>query len=127
MATTVAAIADKAFDAVAAKITGVIQTFTITRTAQGAYDASAGTYTTTVTTDTGRALNDTGSFEPNAALRDLFPDYVAGPGETMFWLEGLDTIVPKEGDKLTIDGTDRDIIRVGDIVGAGGLYAVIAR
>lgn len=121
MATTVAAIADAAFDAVAAKITGVINACTVTRVTNGAYNTSTGTYATTTSNDTGRALVD-----ETKPIADLFPDYVVGPSDTLILCEGLST-APQENDTITIGATTRTITKVRDIVGAGTLFYVVAR
>lgn len=118
MATTVATIADEAFDAVAAEITGVVKSCTLTRTTQGTYDPSAGEYATTTSTDTGRAVFDT-----STKIEDALQGYVAGPTEKLVWIEGLDALSPKENDAIAIGGTDYTIKAVGDVAGAGGLYA----
>lgn len=118
MTTTVAAIADAAFDAVAAKITGVINSCTLTRTTQGAYNPTTGTYATTTSTDAGRALFDT-----STKIDDALPGYVAGPTERLVWIEGLDTLSPKENDTIAIGGVNYTVKATGDIVGAGSFFA----
>ncbi|MCW2309722.1 hypothetical protein [Rhodobium gokarnense] len=118
MTTTVATIAAKAFDGVAAKISGVIQSCTLTRTTQGAYDPSTGSYSTTTSTDTGRGLFDT-----STKIEDALPGYIAGPTEKLVWIEGLDTLTPKENDGLTVGASSYTVMHVGDIVGAGSFYA----
>ena len=125
MSTTVAAIADAAFDAVAAKITGVIKTCTVTSTTQGAYNTSTGTYSTTTSTQTGRALF-AGVQDNGKPITDIFPDYVAGPADELILLEGL-TAAPEENDTVTIGSTTRTIMKVNNIVGAGTLFYVMAR
>ena len=120
--TTVAEIAAEAFTAVAADVTDVILTATVTKTAQGAYNATTGAYAETETDYTGRGVVAT-----ERALTDYFPDYVAGPADTLVYLEGL-SAAPAEGDKLALTGhSDRIIRRVGDVVGAGTFFAVVAR
>lgn len=119
--TTIAAIAAEAFTAVSAELTDVIKSCTVTRTTQGEYDADAGEYETTTSSQTGRALID-----QSTPISDIFPAYVVGPKDTMIWLEGLAT-APLENDTVTIGGTTRIITAVGDVVGAGGLFSVVAR
>jgi hypothetical protein len=121
MATTVAAIAAEAFDGVAAELSGVILSCTVTTQAQGVYNATTGTYTETPTAYTGRALMD-----QSTPIKDIFPEYVAGPEDALFWLEGL-SAAPKENDVLAIGGVDRTIRRVGDVVGVGTFFSVVAR
>lgn len=121
MSTTVAAIAARAFDKVAIKLSGVIKTATVTReTGNATYNATTGAYTASTTSATCRAIEETA-----AAMASVFPGYVAGPSELMFCLEGL-SFAPTKGDLLTIGTVNRTIQRVGDIVGAGGLYRVTA-
>lgn len=116
--TTVAEIASEAFTAVAAELTGVVKSATLTRTVQGEYDPETGTFETTTSTDTGRAIFDT-----STKIEDALPGYVAGPTEQLVWIEGLDTLEPKENDAIAIVGVDYTVKHVGDIVGAGSLYA----
>jgi hypothetical protein len=128
MSTTVAAIAAEAFTAVAEELPDVIKSCTITRTVQGAYDATTGAYSVTTTTYTGRALIATGgTVEGGVAstIKDMFPNYVAGPADVVIFIEGLST-APKENDTVTIGGVARTIKAAGDIVGAGSFYVVIA-
>jgi len=128
VSTTVAAIAAEAFDAVAEEISGLILACTVTRKTQGAYDATTGAYSETTTTFTGRAVIATGSTVEgvgNAKIADLFPAYVAGPSDTVMILEGL-TGAPKENDTIAAGGVTRTVKAVGDVVGAGTLFLVIA-
>lgn len=119
--TTVAAIAAEAFDAVEDEFSDVIQACTLTRTAQGAYDPATGEYDTTATQATGRALVAT-----ETPITDVFPDYVAGPGDVLIYLEGL-SIDPAENDSLLVGSTTRTVTKAGDIVGVGTFFAVVAR
>lgn len=121
MATTVAAIASEAFDDVDAELTGVIQACTVTTQAQGAYNATTGTYSETPTAYTGRAIMD-----QSTPINDVFPEYVVGPEDALFWLEGL-SAAPKENDVLAVASVDRTIRRVGDVVGVGTFFSVVAR
>ena len=121
MSQTVAQIADKALDAVSAAITDAVPACTLSWVTQGAYNTTTGTYAETPGSDTGRAVIDT--VKP---VTDIFPDYVAGPGDELIFLEGL-TTAPKEGYKVTIGSVVRHIRQVQDIVGAGSLFYVIAR
>lgn len=118
MTTTVAAIAKSAFDGVAAELTGVIQSCTLTRTTLDDYDPSAGSHTTTASTDAGRAFFDT-----STKIEDALSGYVAGPTEKLVWIEGLTTLEPRENDALAIGGVNHTVMATGDVVGAGGLYA----
>ena len=128
MSTTVAAIAAEAFSAVAEELPDVIKACTVTRTTQGAYNATTGAYSETTTTFAGRAVITTGSSVEGvgaSTIKDLFPGYVAGPADVIIFLEGLSG-APKENDTLTIGATTRTIKATGDIAGAGSFYVVIA-
>ena len=122
MATTVSAIAKKAFDKAALKLPDVIKACTVTQNAQGAYNPVTHTYVETPTVLTGRAVMD-----QSKPIKDVFPDYVVGPGDTLFWVEGLSS-APAENDILTVGSdSDRTIKKVGDVAGAGTFFSVIAR
>ena len=118
---TVAEIAAKAFDAVAAKITDAIQAATLNWETQGAYDYDTGTYTTVAQSDSGRVVED--STKPVA---DVFDGYIVGPAEVLVLMEGF-TTVPKENWTLTYAGKTRTIMKVQDIVAANSLFYVVAR
>jgi hypothetical protein len=120
MATTVAAIAARAFDQVATKLTGVIQTGTLSRTASPAYDATTGVYAGIVTTSTCRVLVDT-----QTPVADVFPGYAEGPSGVLLYLEGL-TTAPAENDTIAYGSLTRTIKAVSDIVAAGTFFAVMA-
>lgn len=119
MATTVALIADAAFDAVAAEITDAIATVTITRVTQGAYNYDTGAYAETSATTTGRGVLD--SVKP---VEDIFPTHIRGPKDQLWLLEGFTSV--RESDTATIGGVDYVVAAVQDIAGAGTLfYAVV--
>lgn len=117
---TVAEIAKAAFDGASAAIPDSVHVATLSHDARGSYDAAAGTYSTTTTTATGRALIDT--VKP---IADIFPEYVVGPKDELILLEGF-TSVPEENWKLTIKAKLRTIKAVQDIVQAGSLFYVVA-
>ena len=119
--TTVAEIAAEAFTDVDLELTDVIKACTVETIVQGAYNPATGLYAETPTSFTGRSIMDQAS-----PIKDVFPEYVAGPGDTLFWLEGLSQS-PKELDKLTIGGLDREIKQVGDVAGASTFFSVVAR
>jgi hypothetical protein len=123
MTTTVAAIAKKAFDAVAAKIGGVTQTGTLTRKANATYNATTEAYTAAASTYTCRVVDNSG--KRMGVAPGAFANYVAGPGEVLLYLEGL-TVVPLKDDRIAYGAHSRTIQAVEDIVGAGCLYAVVA-
>lgn len=118
---TVAEIAKEAFDAVSEEMPDVIQSGTLTRTTQGAYDPETGDYTTTTQTWLCRAL-----FADEKAMADAFPAYVIGAGDRVVYVEGL-TTTPRETDALTIGGQSTTVMRVGDIVGVGTFFSLIVR
>lgn len=125
--TTVAEIALEVFIAVAAELPDVIKTCTLTKIAQGTYNAATDTYTTTPTTATGQALITTGgSVEGlNSTIRDEFPDYVRGPTDVIMIIRGL-TAVPEKNDTITIGAKVWTIRLVADVVGVGELYLITA-
>jgi hypothetical protein len=126
MTTTVAAIAAEAFTGVAAEVSGVIKTCTLTRTTPGEYDPATGTDGAgTTATDTGRAVFDFSTDQRK--LSDMFPAFTIGPADKLAYVEGLTTMAPKEADALDIGGDDYAVLAVIDVVEAGGLYAVLVR
>ncbi len=119
MATTIALIADAAFDAVEAGITDAIATVTITRVTQGAYNFATGAYAETTASASGRGVLD--SVKP---VEDVFPYHIRGPKDQLWLFEGFTSI--REGDTATIGGVDYVVAAVQGIAGAGTLfYAVV--
>lgn len=116
----IAEIAALSFDAVSESITDAIHPATLTRETQGGYNTTTGSYATTPTTQTGRVVVDT--VKPVA---DVFPEYVAGPGDELILIEGMTSA--KENDELTFAGRTRVVRQAQDIVAAGSLFYVIAR
>ena len=121
MATTVTAIAGAAFDAVAAAITDAVQDVTLTKTTRSDYDTKSGSYIEADTAITGRGVLDT--VKP---VRDVFPNWVTGPKDQLWLLEGLSS-APAEGDKLTVGSADYRVAAAQDIVGAGSLFYAIVQ
>jgi len=118
--TTITAIADAAFDAVALAITDAIDDATISYDTNGTYNPSTGVYPVTTTTINGRALFDT-----EIPGNDIFPDTVIGPQDQLVLLEGFSAVV-KEGYKLTVNSVDYEVKRAQAIVGSVSLqYAVV--
>lgn len=121
----VASIAKEALDAVAAELTGVVHTVTLTHTDDNpVYDAATGIVTPgTPVTATGRAIDEAGS--SIQILKTQFPWYVVTGVERVFFLEGLNR-KPVQGDTLTgpTVGT-RKIVAVQDILGAGQAYRAV--
>lgn len=118
--TTVAQIADEAFDNVALAITDAIKTATLSSVANGSYNYDTGAYATTTTTISGRCVIDS-----QTPASDIFPDYVIGPNEQMMMLEGFSS-VPVEGWTLTLGSITYTVKRVQDIVGAGAIQMIVA-
>nr|WP_309504288.1 hypothetical protein [uncultured Roseovarius sp.] len=117
---TVAEIAAMAFGAVDTAIPDAIHEGTLSYEDRVAYDASTGAYASTEMTDTGRVVVDT-----SKPATDIFPDYIAGPGDELVMLEGFTTC--KEGWTLTAGGKTWKIRQVQDILAAGSLFYAIAR
>lgn len=118
--TTITAIADAAFDAVALAITDAIDDATISYDTNGTYNLSTGVYPVTTTTISGRALFDT-----EIPANDIFPDTVIGPQDQLVLLEGFSAVV-KEGYKLTVNSINYEVKRAQAIVGSVSLqYAVV--
>jgi len=121
MALTVAQIAAMAFNGVSGAIPDAIHPATLTRTVHGAvYDPVTGSYPTTTETQTGRVVVDT--VKP---VQDVFPAYVAGPGDELILLEGFTSA--RENETLIFAGRTRVIRQVQDIVSAGSLFYCVAR
>lgn len=122
MTMTVADIAAKALNGVAAKLSGVVHACVVSRETDGVFDPETGTFTSETVTDTGRIV-----FDNQTPPADLFPDYVPGPGEELAYIEGLTVLAPKEGDALTFDGKTFAILKSSDLLHAGAFYPVIVR
>ena len=126
MPESLASIAEEAFSAVAAEITGIIFPASLYYETQGEFDPATGSYAVTPTTVTGgRALFNT----ETRAVEQSFPSYTVVPGDTMVTLEGF-SVVPKVGWWVrveTLAGTRLMTIKaVADIMEAGQLFNVIA-
>lgn len=119
---SVAEIAKKAFDGVAAKMPEVIQVGELSKKAAGSYNAATGKYEA-VSTDifSCRVLIGTSN-----AIQDTFPAHAIGPKDIILYLEGLSS-VPSEGDLITVSGVERKIVKTGDIVGVGTFFVVVAQ
>lgn len=118
--TTVAQIGASAFDAVAASITDAIIAVTVTRTTQGAYDVASGSYATTSTTQTGRAVVDT--VKP---VTDIFPAYIVGPKDQLFFIEGITALA--EADTITTASGTYKVAKVQDVLHNGTLFYAVAQ
>jgi len=118
--TTVAQIADTAFDNVSLAITDAIKTASLSYVSNGNYNYDTGAYATTTTTITGRCVIDS-----STPSDDIFPDYVLGSHEQMMLLEGFSS-VPVEGWTLTLGSKTYTVKKVQDIVGAGAIQMIVA-
>jgi hypothetical protein len=114
--TTIAAIAAKALNGVAAKITDAVQVATLTRTAQGAYDPQTGSMVKTNTTTTGRLV-----YCNAATVKDIFPGYTVGPSDQLLLLEGFTSVQKND----LVNGLT--VHEVQDIGGAGSVFYAVAR
>ncbi len=119
--TTLKEISKEAFDNVAADITDVVLAASLEYDTRGPYNATTGTSgVNAVTTITGgRAV-----FGTSSAIANVFPSYTQGSDDVLISLEGF-TTVPKIGWRIVANGT-RTIKAVGDIVGAGTFFDVVA-
>ena len=119
MATTIAAIAKEAFDAVAAEVTDAIKSATVRRVTLGAYNVSTGSYAETNSDTACRAVLDT--IKP---VEDVFPNYTAGPKDQLWLIEGATSV--EENDQFIVGGSTYEVMKVQDLLGAGALfYAVV--
>jgi hypothetical protein len=121
--TTAAQIAASAFTAVAASITDVIHSATLTyqtKEARG-YDHKSGKFFAQATTLSGRALFDT--VKPAA---DIFPDYTRSPKDELVLLEGF-AEAAQEGWLLAVGGNTYTVSRAQAVVGIPALCYAIAR
>ena len=118
---SVASIVETAFSSAQKSFPDVIKACSIDRVSEsGEYVVETGKFTESTTIIKGRSLVATGS-----PTKDLFGDYTIGPKEELIYLQGLSE-PPIEGDRLTIGTKVRTIKVVGDIVGAGTFFAVMA-
>ena len=121
--TTVAQIAAKAIGAAQKAIPDAVHAATLTRTVQGAYNATTGAYATTPGPgfpQTGRAVVDS-----ERPVGDVFAEYVVGAGDELILLEGFTSCA--ENDTLTFAGRTRIVRKVQDILAAGSLFFCVAR
>lgn len=120
---TVAAIAKKAFDGVAAKVGGVIFACTIERTKTTGYDAGTGRPGIIADSEPCRLV-----FARADAGGKYFPDLTIAPPDDLCFIEGAIALPPKQNDKLTLpSGSQVQIIQCRDILQAAGLWAAVVR
>lgn len=114
-------ILKEAFDGVAAELSGVIKSVTITRNSPTGYNATTGQPTVAPpVTQTGRAV-----IENESTIRNVFPGYVVVGTERLVLLEGL-SWAPQEGDVAAVEGlTSRKVVAVLDLLGSGTGYRAV--
>lgn len=123
MPLTVAQIAAQAFDAVAAKITGPIQTCTLSR-AGADYDPTSGDMAAGspgTETGTGRCV-----WASESAVADVFPHLEISDADALVYAIEL-TLAPREGDTFAAGGRTGQVLAVRDILTVGELYAMVIR
>lgn len=119
---TVAEIAAAALDGVASAIPDAVLAVELFENDKGAWDTITATHPVTeMTRGTCRAV-----LETTKPINDVFPDFIAGPSDKLFFLEGLSN-VPKEGWILRISGqSDMKVKAAQDILLAGAIAYVVA-
>lgn len=121
MSTTLKLISKKAFDKLAAKLTGVVFTGTLTKQTKGAYNRTTGSYDApTDATHSCRVL------VAETPTNGLLGTYTVSEKEKVLIVEGL-TVVPVENDKLDFNGDTKTVTFVDDILDAGEFFQVVAR
>lgn len=118
--TTVAAIAAKALDKVALKITDAVHAAVLERVYQDSYSVTLGAYERTWPRQDGRVV-----FSGEAPKADMFPAYVVGRNDQLALLEGFTGVI--ENDTIRIGVTEYTVVAVQDIAGAGTVYNVVLR
>jgi hypothetical protein len=86
------------------------------------YDFATGTYSpvSAVIYTGGRAIETTADHIDNS-----FPDYVNGPDDVVVLLQGF-TATPENGWRVNYNGKIKTVKAIGDIVGAGTFFEVVA-
>ena len=107
---------------VAGAITDAVAVATVSRTVQGAYNVTTGAYATTVTVQTGRAVEALATAKPRG---DMFPGYVVGPNDRLLLLEGFTSV--RENDLVAARGITATVKAVFDIGGAGSVFYAMVR
>lgn len=123
MPLTVAQIAQRAFDAVAAKITGSIQACTVTR-AGADYDPTSGDMQSGspgTETGTGRCV-----WASESAVADVFPHLEISDADALVYAIEL-TLAPREGDTFAAGGRTGRVLAIRDILNVGQLWAMVIR
>lgn len=114
--TTIAAIAAKALNAVAAKITDAVQSATLVRNIEAGYDTASGVLDGNPATQTGRLV-----YCNQTAMPGLFPGYTVGPSDQLLLLEGFTSVLKND----VVNGLT--VVEVQDLGGAGTLFYAVAR
>ena len=113
-------IAELAFDGVESGIDGVSLVATVTVSTRGAYTVATGIYATTDVVTTGRVI-----FVSETPIKDIFPDFNAGPTDELAVLEGFTDV--SEGAVLTVGSDVYSISQVLDIARVGTVFYVVGR
>lgn len=92
---------------------------TLTRVS-ASYDPATGDAGEATTTHDGLAILD---LMQSRAGDD---DPASAPGHRFVWTRGF-AQAPRRGDRVSIDGTTRDVVAVEDLVGAGALWRLTLR
>ena len=121
MATSIAQISKKAFDAVSKKVNGVIFKAVLETDEKGSYNRTTAAYDdATNTTYNCRLLVD------KTPKDGKLGTYIISKKEQVLIVEGL-TIVPKENQTLTFNGGTKTITFVDDVLSAGSLFYVVVK
>ncbi len=121
-ATSVAAIARKAFDAVAAKVSGVIKDAAILRETVSGYDVDRSEVTSVDSKGKCRLV-----FARADAGEKYFPELVIAPPDELVFIEGAATLQPKAEDIIVVDNRKWKVKQPRDILQVAGLWAAVVR
>jgi len=120
--TTLASIWLEVANEIAAEFTDdLVQSCTVRKITQGAYNNTTGQFATTSADDTGRCIMGQVSVIP-----DIFPDQVVGPTDRLYYAGEL-SVAPVENDNLIVGGETLTILRVLNYGDTGGMFAMVAR
>lgn len=121
MSLTVAQIAKKAFDAVAAKLNGVVFDGVLTTDEKGEYNTATASYD-----DASDATSNCRVIVDKTPRDGKLGTYTIGEKERVILVEGL-TTTPTENMTITFNGVTKTITFVDDALFAGGLYNMVVR
>lgn len=120
---TVADIAKKAFDGVAAKVGGVIHACTLRRDRSTGYNVSTGAPNVITDSEACRMV-----FSRADAGQKYFPELVISAPDDVAFIAGAQALAPKSNDTLTLaSGAQFRIVQSRDILQAAGLWAAVVR